>query len=72
METAYLLFTLLCPLSMVALVGWWFWSMRSSAAGKSGATEPVRTAAEQGELGRMRAQLDQLQAGERDSQQQRA
>lgn len=72
MEAAYLLFTLLCPLSMVALVGWWFWSMRKSSGGSSRAAAPVRTPAEEAELARMRARLDQPHAGEQHSHQQRA
>ena len=72
MDAAYLLFTLLCPLSMVALLGWWFWSMRKSRGGSSPAVPPVRTPAEEGELARMRAELDQLRAGARDTRQQRA
>ena len=71
MDAAYLLFTLLCPLSMVALLGWWFWSMRKPRSGSRPAAAPVRTPAEEGELARMRAELDQLRAGERDTRQQR-
>jgi uncharacterized iron-regulated membrane protein len=64
-ETAYLLFTLLCPLSMVALVGWWAWSMRRSDNGSQ--QVPARSATEEAEIARMRAQLDQLGAQDRDS-----
>ena len=64
MELAYLLFTLACPLSMVALVGWWVWSMRRSSSKPQQA--PVRSAAEEAEIARMRAQLDQLDAQARD------
>lgn len=71
MEAAYLLFTVLCPLSMVALVGWWVWSMRRSGGKAACQTEPGRSAVEEGELARLRAQLDQLQSSERDKQQQR-
>lgn len=67
MEIAYLLFTLLCPLSMVALVGWWAWSMRHSSGGNSGCEkQPVRSAEDESEIARMRAQLDQLDAQARD------
>ena len=66
MEIAYLLFTLMCPLSMVALVGWWAWSMRRSSGASSSAKAPARSAAEEGEITRMRAQLDQLGAQTRD------
>jgi uncharacterized iron-regulated membrane protein len=59
-ELAYLLFTLACPLSMVALVGWWFWAMRRSSSKPQQA--PARSAAEEAEITRMRAQLDQLDA----------
>lgn len=69
MEAAYLLFTLLCPLSMVALVGWWVWSMRKSSGTAAAQPEPARSAVEEGELARLRAQLDQLQGSERDKQQ---
>lgn len=61
MEIAYLLFTLMCPLSMVALVAWWAWSMRRPASGSSGQNAPVRSAVEEAEMSRMRAQLDQLE-----------
>ena len=63
-DLAYLLFSLACPLSMVALVGWWFWSMRGS--GSKPQPAPVRSAAEEGEITRMRAQLDQLDARSRE------
>lgn len=58
MEFAYLLFSLMCPLSMVALVGWWVWSTRRSG-GSTPQQAPVRSAAEEAEITRMRAQLDQ-------------
>jgi uncharacterized iron-regulated membrane protein len=64
-ELAYLLFTLACPLSMVALVGWWFWSMRRSSSKPQQAS--VRSAAEEAEITRMRAQLDQFDAQARDA-----
>jgi hypothetical protein len=64
-ELAYLLFTLMCPLSMVALVGWWVWSMRRSG-GSSGEQAPARSAAEEAEIARMRAQLDQLDVQSRE------
>jgi hypothetical protein len=64
-EIVYLLFTLLCPLSMLGLVAWWGWSMRSSSGG-SCHKKPVRSAAEDSEIVRMRAQLDQLEAKARD------
>jgi uncharacterized iron-regulated membrane protein len=64
-EIAYLLFTLMCPLSMVALVGWWVWSMRRPG-GSSCQQTPARSAAEEAEITRMRAQLDQLDAQARD------
>lgn len=64
-EAAYLLFTLLCPLSMVALVAWWAWSVRRSSSGGSSGSAPVRSTADDAEIARMRAQLDQLQAGKR-------
>ena len=60
MDLAYLLFTLMCPLSMVALVGWWVWSMRGSSSKPQQA--PVRSATVQGEITRMRAQVDHLDA----------
>ena len=66
MELGYLLFTLMCPLSMVALVGWWAWSMRRSS-GSSCDKAPARSAAEEAEITRMRAQLDQLDAQARDT-----
>ena len=65
MELAYLVFTLACPLSMVALVGWWFWAMRRSNSSKP-EQAPARSAAEEAEITRMRAQLDQLHAQARD------
>lgn len=67
MEAAYLLFTLLCPLSMLALGGWWFWSMRRSAR-SCPPPAPVRSQTEEAELARMRAQLDQLQAAAREAE----
>ena len=66
MEIAYLLFTLMCPLSMVALVGWWAWSMRRTSGGSSCQKAPARSAADESEIVRMRAQLDQLEAQARD------
>jgi uncharacterized iron-regulated membrane protein len=66
-ELAYLLFTLLCPLSMVALMGWWAWSMRRSSGAGSGQKAPVRSTADDSEIVRMRAQLDQLEAQTRDA-----
>lgn len=66
MEIAYLLFTLLCPLSMIALMGWWAWSMRSSRSGSQAA--PVRSARDEEEITRLRAQLDQFEARTRDDE----
>jgi hypothetical protein len=60
-EIAYLLYTLICPLSMVALVAWWAWSMRRSS-GSSSQQSPARSAADDAEIIRMRAQIDQLAA----------
>jgi hypothetical protein len=66
-EIVYLLFTLLCPLSMLGLMAWWGWSMRSSSGGSGSCdNKPVRSAAEDSEIVRMRAQLDQLEAKARD------
>ena len=65
MEIVYVLFTLMCPLSMLGLVAWWGWSMRRSSGGSSN-SGPVRSAAEESEILRMRAQLDQLEAQTRD------
>lgn len=62
MDIAYLLFTLMCPLSMVALVGWWAWSMRRSSSASAAQKAPARSATEDNEIVRMRAQLDQLEA----------
>ena len=64
MEIAYLLVTLLCPLSMIALVGWWAWAVRR--ANKVPAAAPTRSAADDAEITRMRAHLDQLEAHCRD------
>jgi hypothetical protein len=67
MEIVYLLFTLLCPLSMLGMVAWWGWSMRSSSGGNGNChKQPVRSATEDSEIIRMRAQLDQLEAKARD------
>ena len=66
MELAYLLFTLMCPLSMVALVGWWVWSMRRSS-GSSSQKAPARSAADEAEITRLRAQLDELDAHAREN-----
>jgi uncharacterized iron-regulated membrane protein len=65
-ELVYLLFTLLCPLSMVALMGWWAWSMRRPSNGVGRDDAPVRSTTDENEITRMRAQLDQLQAQARD------
>jgi uncharacterized iron-regulated membrane protein len=65
-ELALLLFTLLCPLSMVGLMGWWAWSMRRTGKRGGVAQAPVRSAIEENEITRMRAQLDQLEAQARD------
>jgi hypothetical protein len=62
-DLGYVLFTLLCPLSMVALLGWWAWSMRPGRNG-SRHTAPVRSTAEKAELARLRAHLDSSQASE--------
>jgi hypothetical protein len=56
---------LLCPLSMVAMMGWWAWSMRRTGQ-QSSCHAPRRSAADEAELTRMRAQLDQLEAGARE------
>lgn len=66
MELVFLLFTLLCPLSMVGLMGWWAWSMRRPGKRASDSHVPVRSASDQNEITRMRAQLDQLEAQARD------
>jgi hypothetical protein len=60
MEIAYLLVTLLCPVSMIAMVGWWAWAMRRPKQA------PARSAADDAEITRMRAHLDQLGAHDRD------
>jgi uncharacterized iron-regulated membrane protein len=65
-ELGFLLFTLLCPLSMVGLMGWWAWSMRRPGNRASHGHAPVRSASDENEITRMRAQLDQLQAQARD------
>lgn len=64
MEIAYLLVTLLCPLSMVAMVAWWSWATHTPKDRSSAAR--TRTAADAGEITRLRAQLDQLEAHSRD------
>ena len=64
MEIAYLLVTLLCPVSMAALVGWWAWAARQ--AKKTPAAAPVRSAVDDAEIARMRAHVDQLEAHWRD------
>ena len=61
MDLGYLLFTLLCPLSMVALMGWWAWSMRGR---KQPAAAPVRSAADEAELTRLRAALGEHRGAE--------
>lgn len=66
MEWAYLLFSLICPLSMVGLLGWWAWSMRRSHQGNRAQQTPVRSGTDENEITRMRAQLDQLEAQARD------
>lgn len=66
MEIAYLLVTLMCPLSMVALVAWWAWSMRRSSSGSAPDRTPAKSATDEREILRMRAQLDQLEAQARD------
>jgi hypothetical protein len=70
-EAAYLLFTLLCPLSMVALVAWWAWSMRRSGRGASATGESARSVTDEAEVARMRARLHALQGVERTGAQQR-
>lgn len=71
MEAAYLLFTLLCPLSMVALVAWWAWSMRRSSKGAPSTGESARSVTDEAEMVRMRARLQELQGVERAAAQQR-
>lgn len=66
METLYLLFTLMCPLSMVGLVAWWAWSMRTSSGDGAGQKAPTRSTTEEHELARMRAHLDQMEAQARE------
>lgn len=63
MEIVYLLVTLLCPVSMIAMVGWWAWAMRGPK--KAPAAAPSRSAADDAEITRMRAHLDQLKAHSR-------
>lgn len=58
MDLGYLLITLLCPLSMVAMIGWWAWSMRPSRT-SSRRGGPVRSATDDAELTRLRAALGQ-------------
>jgi uncharacterized iron-regulated membrane protein len=65
-ELGFLLFTLLCPLSMVGLMAWWAWSMRRPGNRAGTGHAPVRSASDEIEITRMRAQLDQLQAQARD------
>lgn len=64
MDIAYLLVTLLCPVGMIAMVGWWAWATRGAT--KASAAAPPRSAADDAEITRMRAQLDQLEAHARD------
>jgi hypothetical protein len=65
-ELGLLLFTLLCPLSMLGLLGWLAWSMlRPSNRARQGHA-PVRSASDENEITRIRAQLDQLEAQARD------
>ncbi len=66
MELVFLLSTLLCPLSMVGLMGWWAWSMRRPSNGASRGHTPARSASDENEITRMRAQLDQFEAQARD------
>jgi type VI protein secretion system component VasK len=70
-EAAYLLFTLLCPLSMVALVAWWAWSMRRSSKSAPSTGESARSVTDEAEMVRMRARLQELQGVERAGAQQR-
>ncbi len=71
MEAAYLVFTLLCPLSMVALVAWWAWSMRRTGKGAPATGESARSVSDEAEVARMRARLQELQGVERAGAQQR-
>ena len=64
MEIAYLLVTLLCPVSMIAMLAWWAWAMRGPK--KCSSAAPARNTADDAEITRMRAQLDQLEAQARD------
>ena len=64
MEIAYLLVTLLCPVSMIAMVGWWAWATRRAT--NAPAAAPARSAGDDAEITRMRAHLDQLEAQSRD------
>ncbi len=64
METAYLLFTLLCPLSMVALVAWWAWSVRRSNKAAPSTGGSARSVTDDAEMVRMRARLQELQGVE--------
>ena len=63
MEIVYLLVTLLCPVAMIAMVGWWAWAVRGS---KTAPAALGRSAADDVEIIRMRAHLDQLEAHSRD------
>jgi hypothetical protein len=56
---------LLCPLSMLAMMAWWAWSMRRTDE-QSSCSAPRRSRVEEAELTRIQAQLDQLEAGARD------
>ncbi len=71
MEAAYLVFTLLCPLSMVALAAWWAWSVRRSSKGAAATGESTRSVTDEAEMARMRARLQELQGVERAGAQQR-
>lgn len=66
METAYLLFTVMCPLSMVALMGWWAWAIRRSGSASGGQNARARSVGDDNEIARMRAQLDQFEAQARE------
>ena len=65
MDALYVFLTLLCPLSMVALVAWWVWSMGQRGGSSTGTSARSRSAVEEGELARMRASLDHLESSDR-------
>lgn len=58
LQAAFLFVALLCPLSIVAMVGWSLWSSRRAREKDGPRAAPVRSAADEAELERLHSRLE--------------